>query len=374
MAPRYYTASQLDERNHSWIASSDGREVSRVNRGHISEESFCYAGVDTFSSSAKLPQGPSTTSINSDRDKSLPQSPTVLRDTDRGPSSLRAFSRRKLPSQLEPTHLRPEEVQIQHPVSSVSHYRNYSQSMPKSPHRFYQPQPPSAHTVHEPSTSRFLAPRTHKTRQCMPSDQRQTLSSNHRVTAASSRSSICHPSTSLSPATRDNNTCRPRPHSWLPSTEPSTDQWQPHLFAEAITGLPDEPEFCSPSSMPRLQGSHFARRVGSDAIPLLRRWPEDTLPAQQRRQQNYWQNFEPPPVIAARPESTSSLRSTREWQPPHHVQALEIELGLLDLEDERNFDDELPNYTQSQAEVSSQRQLEASSRARELEARWQNAR
>jgi hypothetical protein len=52
---------------------------------------------------------------------------------------------------------------------------------------------------------------------------------------------------------------------------------------------------------------------------------------------------------------------------------LELErLGLSD--DEERNDDELPDYAQSQAEMSEKRRKEAASRARELEARWNRSR
>lgn len=50
------------------------------------------------------------------------------------------------------------------------------------------------------------------------------------------------------------------------------------------------------------------------------------------------------------------------------------ELEILGLSDEQAPDDELPDYAQSQAEMSAKKREEASARARELEARWRGAR
>jgi hypothetical protein len=52
---------------------------------------------------------------------------------------------------------------------------------------------------------------------------------------------------------------------------------------------------------------------------------------------------------------------------------LELERLGLDDDEDRN-DDELPNYQQSQAEMSERKRKEAASRARELEARWNRSR
>jgi hypothetical protein len=52
---------------------------------------------------------------------------------------------------------------------------------------------------------------------------------------------------------------------------------------------------------------------------------------------------------------------------------LELErLGLS--EDEVEPDDELPDYAQSQAEMSEKKRQEAAARARELEERWSHSR
>jgi len=360
MAQRYYPASQVEERNEAGLAFSGVPMGVQGHRDQILEQNSCYTRMETNSTSTTRWPRLAASSPSPDLNKALPQPPSISSKTARNPSSLRGFSRREPPSQLKPTHLEPEVHPNRYPVlnrgTSGSYHGNYSRSMPNSPRDPYQPTAPFDHTLRsrtEPSTFKYAESTTYKTQSCLPSDQ-------------------SHPSTSLNPTVRENNDCRPRPHSWLPSTEPLTENWQPRLFAEAITGLPDETECCSSSSPPRLQGSHFARRNGSDAIPLLRPWSEATLSA--RRHTSNWQNSEPSAIMATRPEPDSRSRAARQQQSTYHARALEVDLGMLGLDDERDFNDELPNYTQSQAEISAQRQLEASLRARELEARWRNTR
>lgn len=72
--------------------------------------------------------------------------------------------------------------------------------------------------------------------------------------------------------------------------------------------------------------------------------------------------------------SMAQPESYRQWQPPPHMAAVNMELEMLGLDDELALDDELPDYAQSQAEMNAKRREEASARARELEARWRGAR
>jgi hypothetical protein len=57
-----------------------------------------------------------------------------------------------------------------------------------------------------------------------------------------------------------------------------------------------------------------------------------------------------------------------------NINSINLELERLGLADEEHADDELPNYAQSQAQMSELKRREATARARELEARWNSSR
>jgi len=188
---------------------------------------------------------------------------------------------------------------------------------------------------------------------------------------------------------RENIYSRPRPHTtWVSPTEPFSDVSQFHLFAEAMTGLPNDAELFSPTGPPQLQGSLFARRTANDTIPIPFQSPQcssRTQPTRRphREQRDDWQNFEPPPLVSLRATSAQNhtlpvrnppLDSYEQWQPPSHMGAITAELNQLGLDDPQGSDDELPDYQQSQAEMAAKRRQEASARARELEARWRGTR
>lgn len=57
------------------------------------------------------------------------------------------------------------------------------------------------------------------------------------------------------------------------------------------------------------------------------------------------------------------------------MNAINAELEMLGLDDDRSGDDdELPDYAQSQAEMSAKKRADAAARARDLEARWRGSR
>jgi hypothetical protein len=57
------------------------------------------------------------------------------------------------------------------------------------------------------------------------------------------------------------------------------------------------------------------------------------------------------------------------------MNAVNAELEMLGLDsDESPADEELPNYAQSQAEMDARKREDAAARARDLEARWRDAR
>ncbi|RMZ67127.1 hypothetical protein GMOD_00001009 [Pyrenophora seminiperda CCB06] len=213
-----------------------------------------------------------------------------------------------------------------------------------------------------------------------PQQQRAVHMSPYLDTMAPHRSRT-HPEPTLSPTARENTSTRPRPHTtYLSPTEHFTDVTQWHLFAEAMTGLPNESEPFSPTGTPQLQGSLFARRSASDTIPIPLR---NSQYASRRQQRDDWQYHQPqsltssraaPPLNYVLPISNPPLVAHQHWQPLPHMDAVTSELQMLGLNDGPESDDELPDYQQSQAEMAAKKRIEASARARELEARWRGAR
>ena len=209
--------------------------------------------------------------------------------------------------------------------------------------------------------------------------QQTAASENYFESSAPPRARTFPDSNTASPSAttaRENMSNRPRPHTWLSPTDAFTDVSQFHLFAEAMTGLPDDSDPLSPTGPPQLAGSLFARRTQNDTIPLPLQYTM-APPAPSSRRTD-WQNFEPP-LMSSRSVSapTSSFprpEPTHQWQPPAHMASINLELEMLGLEDEHPPDDELPDYAQSQAEMNAKKRVEASARARELEMRWRGAR
>jgi hypothetical protein len=219
--------------------------------------------------------------------------------------------------------------------------------------------------------------------------QQRAISMNPYFETTSPPRSRTFPEPTLGVTARDNAYSRPRPHTtWVSPTEPFTDVSQFHLFAEAMTGLPNDTEPFSPSAPPQLQGSLFARRTANDIIPIplqSSQYSSRSQPTQRppREQRDDWQNFEPPPLISSQaapalnhslPVHNPPLDAYQQWQPPSHMSAITAELDLLGLDDPQGSDDELPDYQQSQAEMAAKKRQEASARARELEARWRGTR
>ncbi|CAI6329340.1 unnamed protein product [Periconia digitata] len=64
------------------------------------------------------------------------------------------------------------------------------------------------------------------------------------------------------------STAMPQTYGAQPETEPFNDYNEFHLFAEAMSGLPDSFDAMSPNEAPRLQASLFARGNQNDMIPL----------------------------------------------------------------------------------------------------------
>ncbi|KAF2854992.1 hypothetical protein T440DRAFT_486025 [Plenodomus tracheiphilus IPT5] len=342
---------------------------------------------DARSPSLGMPPQRPRSSAGSDLNKPLPlpPSPLTLEKRHSRPMSLRGFLRREPPSQLETTHLRPpNQYSTWNTDSFEYHHHSYSRSMPNTPRGFRPLSDPYDNTVddrNEPAAANYLesAPyNTHPERrsQTMYFGEEYSNPTSDYFDTTPSRSHMNPSPGEYNPTTRDNVPSRARPHTWLSPTEPFTDISQFHLFAEAMTGLPTDTDSPSSSSPPQLQGSLFARRSRNDTIPIPLQYPQypqesQTQPTHSHRSD--WQNFEPPPNISSRSVAGPSSPLSEQWRPSSHMQALDLELGMLGLEDEYDSEDELPDYAQSQAEMSARKRAEASARARELEARWRGS-
>ncbi|KAH9882822.1 hypothetical protein J1614_000188 [Plenodomus biglobosus] len=329
-----------------------------------------------------MPPRRPTSSIESNFNKPLPPSPLASGQGSGRPSSSRGFQRREPPVQLGTMHLRPEPYPHQYSTSNTGsteyYHHSYSRSMPSSPRGFHQSSLPHHHTFSDRAQSAASNYPESGSYTMYPETQNQAMyfheqdsnfTSDYFDTPVTWRPRTYPPLSDGTPSTRDNVPSRVRPHSSLSPTEPFTAISQ---FAEAITGLPDDTYSPSPNTSPQLQGSLFARRSRNDTIPIPLQYPQETQSTRSHRSD--WQNFEPPRTIPSPLVSGPSSPTFQHRQPPPQMQAFNVELAMLGLEDEHGSDDELPDYAQSQAEMNAKKRAEASARARELEARWRNTR
>ncbi|KAI8943489.1 hypothetical protein NX059_001492 [Plenodomus lindquistii] len=349
----------MQERHSSWLGPSDLAKGAR-EQSPIPPQA--------------APQRPSSSNVPA-WNRPLPPSPSTSGNNGRNPSILRGFPRREPPQQLDTTHLRPEPLQHQHYNSNDDsagyHPHNYSRSMPNSPRNFSDSSNSQGQAMcGRTQSAAFNYPR--ETPMDHFSEQPYSSTDDYLNMRNPSQSYTYPPLSNGITTTRDHGSTRARPHTWLSPTEPFTDISEFHLFAEAMTGLPNDTESPSANSPPRLQGSLFARRSRNDSIPIPLQYPQENQSSRSHRSD--WQNFEPPPVTSSQSVSRPTSAIEQRWQPPPHVQSLTMEIGILGLEVEHDSDDELPNYAQSQAEMSAKKRAEASARARELEARWRNTR
>lgn len=336
------------------------------------------------------PSGVPKISTGWDLNKPLPPSPSDSARIKSRPSSLQHLPPLEHARQLETTLLCPQPYPYRYHGSGVDPsspcYHNYSRSMPSSPCGYHQaPQPSHTTAPHRTqSTTDYYTESTQydgyslpfpRESTTAPFDYQRSTSTGDQIFLGINTPSRSHtfpePGT-FSPTARDIVTSKPRPHTWLSPTEPFTDISQFHLFAEAMTGLPPGSGSFSPTGPPELQGSLFARRPGNDRIPIPL---QNTNEAQSTRHdvRNDWQNFEPPLCISAHSTSAANIlraEPREQWRPPLSMNAVNAELQILGLGDELEPEDELPDYAQSQAEMDAKKRVEASARARELEARW----
>jgi hypothetical protein len=406
MAQLNYRPSRMQTENELWNNNPASTRRQQEHDSQLERSAYQTTSqrISVCSASAVTPPRIPAILTSSDLNKPLPPSPSVPQTRSRKPPSLREFLEGEPSRQSDSSHLRPEPYQQdRHSASLVvdtnSHHRhNYSRSMPSSPYEFSHssyPDPatfPRAHSSASDYSDAMqyqaypLSPQQH---QSTRSQQQRAVSTNPYFETASPPWSRTFAESTLGVTTRDNISSRPRPHTtWGSPTEPFTDIHQFHLFAEAMTGLPNDTEPFSPTGPPQLQGSLFARRSANDTIPIPLQHSYDSSRTQptrrpRREQRDDWQNFEPPPLISSRaasalnhtlPVPNPPLDAYQQWQPPSYMGAVTAELDLLGLNDPQGSDDELPDYQQSQAEMAARKRREASARARELEARWRNTR
>lgn len=406
MVPHNHRSSRSQMENELWfnMPANPRQQQDSLNTAEQSALQSTSHRIDASSTSSLRQPRTSATFGNSNLNKPLPPAPSELEKKSRKSPSLRSFLRREPPSHIDTTHLRPGPFQQKQrhpndpsPATEGQLCRHFSRSMPSSPHDpshvSYRHDPAALPRAHSAASEYpdmmqnqqyLLPPRQHSTR---PGQQR-AASANAYFEATTPPRSRTYPEFTTSPTARDGASGRPRPHTtWLSPTEPFTDVSQFHLFAEAITGLPNDTE-TSQTGSPQLQGSLFARRSANDIIPLPlqhQRCSSGTHSARQpvREQRDDWQNFEPPPLVSSRSTSAQSYTlpvpneppaSYSQWQPPPQMSSVTAELELLGLDDPMGSDNELPDYQQSQAEMAARKRQEASARARELEARWRGNR
>lgn len=374
------------------MPSSDRRLP--IERSAYQETSNRFS-MGSMASTASQPILPiPTISTAPDINKSLPPPPPEAARKSRTPATIRSFIRgRPSSNHLDSSHLHPELHAHQQRQSSAdahlnvnvhSHYeQHYSRSMPNSPREqsYNAASLCSSQLVRVQSAQPVFQDMTQYQPYSIAQDYPHRASSpNASFDFSPTRARTFPETTVLSPVARSSISSRPRPHTWLSPTEPFDDASQFHLFVEATTGLPDDADPWSPNGPNRLQGSLFARRPSNGSIPVLAQYVPAPIP-DRTHQTASWQSFEPP-LTSSRSVSapmSSTLRHDT-FQPPApnlalHINAINAELEMLGLEgDHSAHDDELPDYAQSQAEMNAKKRAEAAARARDLEARWRDAR
>ncbi|PSN67800.1 hypothetical protein BS50DRAFT_620275 [Corynespora cassiicola Philippines] len=327
--------------------------------------------------------------------KPLPPSP----DSDKRkpkPASLRSLLRRHPSAEFDPTHLQPAPYQAHQRSSSTNgkltpepphnyHYHHQSsRSMPSSPLQYSHPTTHPAHLVRAHSASSYY-PDSTAYQAYSPAPQHRVDSMGSGFDPQPPRTRRTFPDDTPTSATaRPSVSDRPRPHTWLSPTEPFQNANEFHLFVEATSGLPGDSGPFSPDGPPRLQGSLFGRQRQNDQIPIPLQHPTYADSSWQSMGYDYYPSqpdspLASPPLVSSsalprRESYQSSHRSTHPSQRSPHLSAINLELERLGISDEEAPEDELPNYAQSQAEMSAKKRKEATERARELEARWNSSR
>ncbi|KAF2878204.1 hypothetical protein BDV95DRAFT_600874 [Massariosphaeria phaeospora] len=398
--PRPRSSRSGDNHNHNsnlWFSMPSGsRHAEEERRGRersVYQVTSARHSAHNSASPSGYPMVPlisTTTAINNN--KPLPPSPEAERK--KKPASLRSLIRRRPSEQIDPAHLQPESYQQQRPPSSNrsltpdpyqhQYQHQSSRSMPASPALYPNPYSQTAALTRANSAAPHYTESNHfQSGRPSPQSYHQpsAISTNYDFEPEPPRARRTFPEAQGSTA-RDSMSDRPRPHTWLSPTEPVVDASQFHLFAAATSGLPGDFDPFSPNSPPQLQGSLFARGSQNDRIPLPLQNPSAASQPPQSQSVSEWQNtgYDSVPQVPGRPPvvSSSALPQPDLYQQSQlspHMNAINLELERLGLEeDEAPPEDELPNYAQSQAEMSARRRQEATNRAKELEARWNNSR
>ncbi|KAF2006219.1 hypothetical protein P154DRAFT_255470 [Amniculicola lignicola CBS 123094] len=410
---RSRSSSRRDDTELWFSMPSASRQEEQLGQGRGTEQSAYQATssrhiAQRSASPSRFPSIPlisTTASVN----KPLPPSPESEKKR-RKPASLRSLIRRRPSDQLDPSHLHPASSQNHQRSSSANgnlapdsyayfYQQTSSRSMPSSPAPFDQPylQPipltraQSAGADCPESPLYQYSPGQQEQQQQLQLPQQTTpqraVSMNTYFEPPRTRRTFPEAGTPSSATPNDGVQERPRPHTWLsPTTEsqPLVDASEFHLFAAATVGFSDGGlsfDGLSPSSPPHLQGSLFSRGRQNDSIPLPLANPASSQSRQSYYQVNSWQPMSYDyPGAAPQPsrQQANNIPRPQSYQqtslaPSMNAINLELErLGLID--DEGNPDDELPDYAQSQAEMSAKKRQEATARARELEARWNSSR
>ncbi|PVH98717.1 hypothetical protein DM02DRAFT_629990 [Periconia macrospinosa] len=181
------------------------------------------------------------------------------------PASLRSLLSRRSSAE-------PNDVAHLQPTASHSHYRSSSRDGKLVPEPLFSvrssprsmPNSPRGVSTNEMSRAQSASPTYHN------QTQYQAYSLNPPTSQFPQRSTSMgtyfDPNSHSYPDVRS-STAAPRTRT-QPETEPFNDDNEFHLFAEAMSGLPDNFDAMSPSEAPRLQASLFARGNLNDTIPL----------------------------------------------------------------------------------------------------------
>ncbi|ORY18050.1 hypothetical protein BCR34DRAFT_621675 [Clohesyomyces aquaticus] len=371
---------------------SSARREQEWNRGP--EQSAYQAtssrhSVHRSASPSRFPSIPLISTTTALTNKPLPPSPEVEKKK-RKPASLRSLIRRRPSEQLDPAHLRPEPYQNHQRSSSANgnlspapqyyYQQPSSRSMPSSPAEYAQVSASAPALARAHSAAANMSTPTQY--QAYP-QRSNTTSTEFEPHPPRARRTFPETNTPSSATPRDSISDRPRPHTWLSPTEPFEDASQFHLFVEATSGLTDGGlgfDTASPSSPPHLQGSLFGRSRHNDRIPIPLLHTQASQPTRPQSGSGGWQNmgydFIPSQPTrshsAVQPVTRPDMNSQSHLTP--HMNAVNLELERLGLSEDEEIEDELPDYAQSQAEMNAMRRREATDRARELEARWNNSR
>lgn len=322
--------------------------------------------------------------------KPLPPSPEAGRKRRKPPVSLRSLVRRRSSDADDTSHLHPATAQNQRSSSAnsllspdpghLSLSIQISRSMPTSPMPFPENySPPSLARALSSATNYSGSSQVYADHYQGRSQYGTQYSPTFAPSPPTHRRTYPEDTTSTSSSGRRQQ----RPHTWLSPTE-SNDAFQDvtevRLFAEATYGLPDGNAFStvSPVGPPQLQGSLYSRGQYQDTIPI--REPQSRRPHSTSHGSTGWQSYRypSPPPTAPLPSSSSSHSQSRRLRYSHQssssVQQINLDLERLGISDEEDDDDELPDYAQSQAEMSARKRKEAADRAKELEERWRRSR